>query len=347
MDWWSDGVLGRSASFEKLEPVGIEQVAAAGRHSHLRMFAAVMHGAEDGEQLRPRAVTLVHGVRVTLGVGAQSLEQAVDGVIADVKAGGAFGLRVGGHDAPVFGEEQKDQPHEDGEQAGVNVVGIPGEDGAEELALGALVGGLEPAQEFVKGVEDLAGELGGDGALVFAAAGEQRGQAGCAGRRGGATLAQQHVQRGEDGPARHFGHVTDGEGEVAGVLAVRGVDEADLGAVGQQADGHAGFAEEALKPLRGRSGPGAFIGGGAGVEVRGDRERLREQQPGLVGVFRARVFEGERRGDGLAFLQSDGERIGQRPGGVEAVEAIFRPLEETPCEGGEVGDGGDWVFAVG
>ena len=136
-------VTSAATAFEELETVGVEEIATAGWHLHLRMFAAVMHGTEEGEQLRPGAVTLVHRVRVTLGVGAQSLEQAVDGIVADVEAGGALGFWVGGHDAPVFGEKQKHHPHEDGEQAGVNVVGVLCQHGTEQLALGAFVGSLD------------------------------------------------------------------------------------------------------------------------------------------------------------------------------------------------------------
>src|ERR1035437_3279492 len=107
-----------ATAFEKWEAGGVEEVAAASGHLHLRVFAAVMHNAEKGEQLRPSAVALVHGVRVVFGVGAEPLEKPVDGVVADVKPGGAFGFRVGGDDAPVFGEEQENEPHEDVEHAG-------------------------------------------------------------------------------------------------------------------------------------------------------------------------------------------------------------------------------------
>ena len=280
-------------AFKEWEAGGVEEVAAASGHLHLGVFAAVMHDAEKGEELRPSAVALVHGVRVMLGVGAEPLEKPVDGVVTDVEPGGAFGFRVGGDDAPVFGEEQKNEPHEDVEQAGVNLVRVFLEDGSEKLAFGVLVGGLEAAQHFVEGIENLAGQLGGDGALVFAAAGEQGGQA-----RGGrdsasAAFAEQHVERGEDGAACHFDHVLHMEGDVAGVLAVRGVDEADLRAVVEQADGNAGFAEKPLKALGGRGRPAALVGCSAGVEIGGQGECLDEQEPRLVCVLRARVLEGE------------------------------------------------------
>jgi hypothetical protein len=224
-----------------------------------------MHNAEKSEELRPSAVALVHRVRVVFGVGAEPLEKPVDGVVTDIKPGGAFGLRVSGDNAPVFGEEQENEPHEDIEQAAVNLVGVFLEDGTEQFAFGVLVGGLEAAQQFIKGVEDLAGQLGGDGALVFAAAGEEGGQPSRSGDCTGAAFAEQHVERGEDGAACHFDHVLRMEGDVAGVLAVRGVDEADLRAVGEQADGNAGFAEQALDALCGRRGPAALVGGGCSL----------------------------------------------------------------------------------
>ena len=49
------------------------------------MAAAAVDDAEEGEELRPRAEAVVHGVRVTLGIGAQPLEESAHGVVADVK----------------------------------------------------------------------------------------------------------------------------------------------------------------------------------------------------------------------------------------------------------------------
>ena len=92
------------------------------------------------------------------------------------------------------------------------------------------------------------------------------------------------------------------EGDVAGVLAVRGVDETDLRAVGEQANGNAGFAEQALEALRGRRGPAAFVGGSAGVEVGGEGKHFGQEKPRGSGVLECwsvgvlGVGEGERTG---------------------------------------------------
>ena len=47
----------------------------------------------------------------------------------------------------------------------------------EELAFGSFVRGLKAAEELERGIDDLLGELGGDGGLIVAAALEQRGEA--------------------------------------------------------------------------------------------------------------------------------------------------------------------------
>ena len=49
----------------------------AGRDPQVAVAAAVVDQAEEGEQLRPGAVALVHRVGIAPGVGAQPLEQAV------------------------------------------------------------------------------------------------------------------------------------------------------------------------------------------------------------------------------------------------------------------------------
>ena len=159
---------GGLAAFEERVTVGVEEVALAGGHL-TGMPAAAMDDAEEGEELRPRAVAVVHGVGVALGVGAEALEEAVDGVVSHVEG-------AAGEQAAVFGVEDEDEAHQDGEQAAVDVVGIAGERRAEQFALGAFVGRLEAAEEFVERVQDLLGEQDGDGALVFAAALEDGGE---------------------------------------------------------------------------------------------------------------------------------------------------------------------------
>ena len=60
-----------ATAFEKWEAGGVEEVAAAIGHLHLRVFAAVMHNAEKGEQLRPSAVALA--VRASRSVARGSV----------------------------------------------------------------------------------------------------------------------------------------------------------------------------------------------------------------------------------------------------------------------------------
>src|SRR5207244_9018120 len=116
---------------------------------------------------------------------------------------------------------------------GVNVIGILCEDSTEQLALGAFVSRLEAAQQFVKRAENLLRELFRNRALVIAAALEQRRQPASARSRDKTPLVQQHVQRREDRTARHFGHVSNVESDIAGVFAMRRVKETDLRSVAQ------------------------------------------------------------------------------------------------------------------
>ena len=238
------------------------------------MFAAAVDDAEEGEELRPRAEAVVHGVRVTLGIGAQSLEESAHGVVPDVKPAAR-------QQPAVFGEEDEHEPEQDGDEAAVDVGGIPGGEFAEEFALGAFVRGLEAAQEFVEGVEDLLGENFRDAGLVVATALEQRGQAGVAGRVEERPRAEEQLERAEDEATGDFGHRADGERERAGVFLGRRVDEAEARAVGEQTDGHAGLAQEALEFLRGRGVPVAVGTGGGFVEVHRGGVGLDEEERGI------------------------------------------------------------------
>ena len=55
-------------------------------------------------------------------------------------------------------------------------------------------------------------------------------------------MREEHLEGGGDGAPRQLGHEADGEGEAAGILAARGVEEADFGAIGEEADGDTGGA---------------------------------------------------------------------------------------------------------
>ena len=111
------------------------------------------------------------------------------------------------------------------------------------------------------------------------------------GRREQPRSQKQHVQRGEDRPAGRLGHGLDGEGDVAGRLAARGVDEAQGGPVGQQADGNVRFAQQPLEARLGAGVPaGAFLRRRP-VEVGAGRQGLHQHDPGGHAVV-ARAHSG-------------------------------------------------------
>ena len=167
------------------------------------------------------------------------------GVFVSIDAEGALSVDRGyvrpDDEAPVG------EPEQDGDKAAVDVVGVLGGKFSEEFALGAFIRGLEAAQEFIEGVEDLFGEDFRDTGLVVAAALKQCWQAGIAWRGEQRPGAEEELERSENEPAGDFGHRAHGEGKRAGVLLGRCVDEAEVRAVGEQADRHAGLAQEPLE----------------------------------------------------------------------------------------------------
>jgi hypothetical protein len=298
------------------------------------MLAAVVNEAEEDAELCPRAVAEIEGIGVAFGVVAQALEESVDAVTAAVK------LR-GGQEVAVFGEENEDEPHEDGEESAVEIVGVFRENIAQERAAALSVSVLEAAKEFVEGLQHLPCESGRDAGLVFAAALEERGETALARGSEEAVAAKQEMERGEDGAPGDLGHRGDGEGERAGVFAAGGVDEAEVGAAGEQADGDIDAAQEPLEAL-GRGGvPSAGVSGGARVEVGAGRELLDEEKPRARGVGGLGFAEGEVGREGFALGQRELERFGDFGG-----EAVFRPVEKPAEECGQIADGGKrFVFA--
>ena len=130
-----------------------------------------------------------------------------------------------------------------------------------------VVGGLEAAEQLVRARQHLLGQLGRDDVLVLAAVGEDGRAAAAFGQAEEPLLAEQHVQGGEDRPAGHLGHLGDAEGGVAARLAARGVDQAEVRAVDQQADRDLGLAQQPLEPgLRGGL-PVAVVGRGDLIEL--------------------------------------------------------------------------------
>ncbi len=103
------------AAFEERELLGIEQLAAARLHE-VGLDGRLMDQPEQREQPAPGAAPLVHGVGIERGVLDQAGVEAAHRIARLVDfAGAAVGAR--GQQVAVLGVEHEDEPHQDGEQA--------------------------------------------------------------------------------------------------------------------------------------------------------------------------------------------------------------------------------------
>ena len=295
-----------------------------------------MDCAEECQELCPGAIAVIHGVGVVFIVGTQAFEEAMDRIMAHVE------IRAG-HEAAVLGIEQKHHSHEDIEQAAVDIIRVLGKDLTQELTAGAFIGCLEAAQELIERIEDLSRQVGRDPALVVAALAEEPRQAHRAGGAEQPVGVQQHLQRGEDGPPADLGHGGHGEGQAAGVLALGGIDQAQVHAIDQQANGHPGIAQQPLEALAGRGHPGALVDRSAHIELGAGGQDPHQQQPRAGRGHGPGVQEGKRRSEGLPLLHGHLERVGDGPLGRQAHQTVVGPLEETPHEVHNLLDGRDLV----
>ncbi len=253
---------------------------------------AVVDDAEEGDEGGPGAEALVHRVGVAGLVLDEAGEEAGEGVVAGEERA------LDGEHLALLGVEEEDQPHEDGEQPLVDLVGAAGvvAESAEELAAGVGVGGLEALEEVEQGGEHLLGELGGDLALVLAALGEDGVEPLSRGELVQAVVLEQLAERraglatggGEQGAER--------EGDVAGLLGLGPVDEADGVGGEDQAERDAGLVEQALELLLRRLVPGGFVGVvRLAVEVDAGGDLQAEQAPGRGALGRVGPAVGEAR----------------------------------------------------
>ena len=143
---------GTGAPLEEREPVRIEQGAVTRRHMKLPTTGAVVNHAKQGDELRPRAVPLGHGVGVAGVVLAQPLVQPRQRVEAHER------LVVREHVA-LLGVEQEHQPEDHCEERSVDIIGPIGKRLAQQLPARRVVRGLEAPQELVQRMEHLLGEL--------------------------------------------------------------------------------------------------------------------------------------------------------------------------------------------
>ena len=138
-------------------------------------------------------------------------------------------------------------------------------------------------------------------------------------RRGGVRPAgvEEEVEGRQEGLAVGRVHVRDVEGEVGGGFARGGVDEAEVFAVGEEANGNAQVPEEALELRRGGVAPGAREGlvlvevdaDGVAVEVQGEGEETfweRGADEGATGGLGAAAGFGALKRGGLSRPRCEG-----------------------------------------
>ena len=145
------------------------------------------------------------------------------------------------------------------------MLGAPGGEVLDQSRLGSV----EPAQKLVQRAQHLARELGRDGGLGVAA-GLQEGAQALVGRGVEQTkAAERQLQAGEHRPAGDGRERAQREGEPAGGLALRGVDQAQLVVADQHADEHAGLAQQPLEALMRARLPAIGLTAAIGIDAAG------------------------------------------------------------------------------
>ena len=175
---------------------------------------SVVDEPEQDQELRPRAETLAHGVRMQGGVFAETFVEAAERVVAEE------GVVFRQH-AALLGVEQEDEAEDDSEEPSVDVVPVAalGEGLAKQPAARGVMGGLEPPDEFVEGVHHLLGETLAHLVLVLAAVLEEGGEPLGARQREEALLGEEEAEGGAERPPGGEAHVRDAEVHPARALA--------------------------------------------------------------------------------------------------------------------------------
>ena len=280
----------------------VEQDAVPGRHPRLAGPRPVVDHPEQGEQLRPGAVALVHRVRVMPGVLAQPGVQGGERVAPGER-------RLAGQHVAFLGVEEEHEAQQHGEQAAVDEVGVLVQRAGEQLASAQLVGRLEAAQQCVERAEHLTGEPLGHLVLERAGAGQKRRESLRAGQGEQPPLGEQHPHRGADRPPGGLCHVGDIELQPAGALPARRGDQPERPRVAQQAGRYGRLAQQPLHA--GVLGRVERVAARHGVERRSVVQHPHEQLPGgraVLWVALAHGVVGPQRGAGLG--QGDDELVG-------------------------------------
>ena len=119
-----------------------------------RGAAAIKHQPAQAHQPGPGTEPLLHGVGVFALVLLQLLVDAAELVVLLVH-------RIAGHQRFVFGVEQEHQPHQHGDQAAIELLGIPLRQFAQQfnvLPLAQLIGLLEAPQQIPQRRQHLIGQ---------------------------------------------------------------------------------------------------------------------------------------------------------------------------------------------
>ena len=136
------------------------------------------------------------------------------------------------------------------------------------MPLAQLIGPLEAAQQIPQGRQHLVGQGIAHHRLEAAALLEHIAQAVAVWIEEHRALAQQQLQPGEHQAAAHFAQLGQGEGEVAGALALRRHHQPQLGAIEQQPRLHSGFTQQPLKTLLAGGPPEVLTAGALLVQGR-------------------------------------------------------------------------------
>ena len=206
------------APFEEWELLRIEQLAAA-RLDEMAWMPLVDQ-PEQREQPAPAAAPLVHGVGIERGVLDKPRVQAAHGIARLVDFARAT-IKARRQEIAILGIENEDEPHQDREQA---LVEMPWP-GARQLPDELWLGGVEPAQQLMQGAEHLLGERGRDRSLCFPALPEQRGQTALVGIGEQANGIEQQLEPAKHRPAGDGGERAQRKCQIARGLARRRVDQ--------------------------------------------------------------------------------------------------------------------------
>jgi hypothetical protein len=231
------GVSRRSGREEGIRAEIEERVAPRGRDRAVGQACPTAEEVEQRDDPAPCAVTLVLLAGLPVPLFTESGMEAREGVSVPVRG------RLHGQEAAVFGEEHGHHLEEDGAEPS-GEVGCPARAHlAQEGAARAAIRLLEAGQEVFQRADDLHAQGVGDGAPVLAARPEQVVEAPALRRPEEPFRAEEHVQGAQRRAFRGVEHDLQGEAQPAGAVAPGRVDQPELTAVGEKADGDVQLAE--------------------------------------------------------------------------------------------------------